>query len=454
MNKKIPMVGFIIGILLLAPISVISKESSVIKTQNENNIKIQLSSDEAIFLNDAILRIENNQVKQQVLSTYLENINKDNELTVDGLSDIIELLSDYYPTDTDLYDYIDLINAIIEIVINHLLELPVTVAMLLLEDVLDIINQVKNVIEDVQNILSGGLTQAISGLIALFGDVNALYSKIKQLPSTQDEFKDYIIEKIQYAVTETLKSMAQDIADTVWEFSEPRLGYISKFAVSIVDLVTTTEEFVTLLSTKIEHYKTVFIDLPKAFMELKNAPKEEMLDKLIEFSGFILSSIDSITYVISDLTDQQYELIDEGTRMLNELTYLSDYYSSNPWEKPITIQGNVTNILDGEAIIGFADPEQTDSMTITEDGAGYSIEYITATSQQSYLYHTFIVKATSGDKEKTFERTAFSDGIIELPIDFNKGKSKQMSIILEMIGNFLLNLRQYFKQIINKVAIC
>jgi len=454
MNKKIPMVGFIIGILLLAPISVISKESSVIKTQNENNIKIQLSSDEAIFLNDAILRIENNQVKQQVLSTYLENINKDNELTVDGLSDIIELLSDYYPTDTDLYDYIDLINAIIEIVINHLLELPVTVAMLLLEDVLDIINQVKNVIEDVQNILSGGLTQAISGLIALFGDVNALYSKIKQLPSTQDEFKDYIIEKIKYAVTETLKSMAQDIADTVWEFSEPRLGYISKFAVSIVDLVTTTEEFVTLLSTKIEHYKTVFIDLPKAFMELKNAPKEEMLDKLIEFSGFILSSIDSITYVISDLTDQQYELIDEGTRMLNELTYLSDYYSSNPWEKPITIQGNVTNILDGEAIIGFADPEQTDSMTITEDGAGYSIEYITATSQQSYLYHTFIVKATSGDKEKTFERTAFSDGIIELPIDFNKGKSKQMSIILEMIGNFLLNLRQYFKQIINKVAIC
>jgi len=266
-----------------------------------------------------------------------------------------------------------------------------------------------------------------------------------------NEFKAYVIERIENAINETMETMIQDISNTIQQFAEPRLGYINKFAISIVNIITITPEFKNHLLTKSEHFKIIFIDLPKAFLDFKNAPESEKLDELIKFGTFIVNSTNSITYVINDLTDLQFELLDEATEIYNNLIELMDYYNSEPWKLPIIIQGNVSNITGDYAIIGFTDSEQTDSEIITKENIRYRIKYITNNSENSYLYHTFIVKATSGDKEKTYERTAFSDGVIELPIDFSKDKLKYKTMIFEIIQKAFLNKNIFNLEILSKL---
>jgi hypothetical protein len=447
MNKKIPIVGFIIAILL-APIST---ETMIADSPDEHDHILKLSFKERTSLYNAIINITDTEVRDTILIIYNGNINENGELKVCVLSEIIDILVDYSPTNYEIYDYIDLINALLDIIINHLLELPVTIVTYLLEDFITILNVINKIVEDVNDILSGVLYEALPALFALFTDVTILITKIKQLPSSIDDFKAYVIERIKNATTDTMDAIVKDISDTIWEFAEPRLGYINKLAISIIDIVDITQEFINHLTTKIEHFKVVFIDLPKAFMDFKKAPDSEKLDALIVFGTFIINSINSIMYIINDLTDQQLELLDEGTQIYNDLIELMDYYNSEPWNLPIIIQGNVTNISHDDAIIGFIDPAQTDSETITEENTRYSIEYITNISENSYLYHTFIVKATSGDKEKTYERTAFSDGVIELPVDFSKEKSKQKTTTLEIIHKTFFDIYIFLRELLSKI---
>ena len=110
------------------------------------------------------------------------------------------------------------------------------------------------------------------------------------------------------------------------------------------------------------------------------------------------------------------------------------------------------NQYNGEdAIIGFTDQAQTDSETITEENTSYIFNAVSSNSENSFLYHTFIVKATSGDKEKTYERTAFSDGVIELPVDFLKDKSKQKIKILEIIHKAFFNIYIFYRELLSKI---
>ena len=62
MKNKIPIVGFIIAILLLAPISAISKETMITDTLNQYNHKIKLSFEEMNTLISAIINIKNTEV--------------------------------------------------------------------------------------------------------------------------------------------------------------------------------------------------------------------------------------------------------------------------------------------------------------------------------------------------------------------------------------------------------
>lgn len=444
MKNKIPIVGFIIAILLLAPISTISKETVITDKSDQYGHKLKLSFDEITSLYSAIINIKDTEIRDTILKIFNENINENEELNAYALSIMINTIIDYSPTDYEIYDFIDLINAIIDIIINHLLELPVTITTFLLEDVIAILNYIRNIKQDINEILSGDLTEALVALFALYNDVNRLVNKIKQLPTTMDEFKAYVIERIENAINVTMETIIQDISNTIQEFAEPRLGYINKFAISIVNIVNITPEFINHLLTKSKHFKIIIIDLPKAFLDFKNAPESEKFDKLIKFGTFILNSTNSITYIINDLTDLQFELLEEATEIYNNLIELMDYYNSEPWNLPIIIQGNVSFINGDDAIIGFTDSEQTDSEIITEENTRYSIRYITNNSENSYLYHTFIVKAISGDKEKTYERTAFSDGVIELPIDFSKDKSKQKPMIFEIIQKGFFNKNIFF----------
>ncbi len=451
MKNKIPIVGFIIAILLLAPISAISKETVIIDKSDQYKHKLKLSFNEITSLYSAIINIKDTEVRDTILKIFNENINENDELNTYALSIMINTIVDYSKTDYEIYDFIDLINAIIDIIINHLLELPVIITTLLLEDVITILNYIKNIKKDINEILCGDLTEALVALFALYTDVNRLVNKIKQLPTNMDEFKIYVIERIENAINETMETIIQDISNTIQKFAEPRLGYINKFAISIVNIVTITPEFINHLLTKNEHFKILFIDLPKAFLDFKNSPESEKLDGLIKFGTFILNSINSIKYVINDLTDLQFELLDEGTEIYNNLIELMDYYNSEPWNLPIIIQGNVSIINGDDTIIGFIDSEQTDSEIITEENTRYSIRYITSNSENSFLYHTFIVKATSGDKEKTYERTAFSDGVIELPIDFSKDKSKQKPMIFEIIQKAFFNKYISYLELLSKL---
>lgn len=450
MNKKIVIAGFFIAILFMSQFSAAIPIDRTYGKKNLNllnDYSIALSGVQYQRLMDSVDNISDVTLRNELQSILDSSLTYVDQINSSVLHELLVILSDYYPTNTnEIYDFLDLIEAILEIIISHIKELPVLIVQALLYDVIMIAQQIEEIVNDVIGIINfETLGDLFSGISSLFGDFNTLIYHVRQLPKNMDDLKIYVEDKIRSVISAVLEDIVEETSDVVWEFTEPRLGYISKFGVEIYNTYLVSEEFIEHLTFKLEHFKIIFIDLPKAYISFKNANEQDRIPTLINFSVAIGNALGSARVLFRDLTDNETEILNDITELMGHLDYLNSYYQSEPWKLPITIQGNVVNTSGQEVVISFIDPSQSDQEIITGENASFILYYNTSNLERQFGLHTFTIIASCGDKTLEFNRSAFSDAFIEMKIDFNEEDRVHQSFGRDTYDiHFLENLKNIF----------
>ena len=255
MNKKIVIAGFFIAILFMSQFSAAIPIDRTYGKKNLNllnDYSIALSDVQYQRLMDSVDNISDVTLRNELQSILDSSLTHVNQINSSVLHELLVVLSEYYPTNTnEIYDFLDLIEAILEIIISHIKELPVLIVQALLYDVIMIAQQIEEIVNDVIGIISfETLGDLFSGISSLFGDFNTLIYHVRQLPKNMDDLKIYVEDKIRSVISAVLEDIVEETSDVVWEFTEPRLGYISKFGVEIYNTYLVSEEFIEHLTFK------------------------------------------------------------------------------------------------------------------------------------------------------------------------------------------------------------
>ena len=408
--------------------------------------KIKLTDTEIQVLNEKINNFTDPAMRDGLREILDREVNENGEISFSGLQEIINVLNNYNPWNDDgIYDLVDLAKAIVEIIIQHLFEIPLYVLALILEDIADLFYHVSQVVDDIRLIYGSPILMMIPGIYLLIQDMNTLIEDLKQIPNDVNETKEYLKEKVKIAVKLVIKDTIEDTAQIVYSFVRPRLGYVANFAESIYNTCITSEDFINDATTKIERVKTIFIDLPKAYLDFKNNPTK---DTLVTFGNALYLAWIDIKAWYADATDGETEILNEITTIYNNINYLYNYYNQEPWNKPIKVKGSVINAPGENVIISFENENQTDSYTIEGSEGNFILEFNTTLDPPAEGLHTFTIVITSGSKTLEFERKAFSDGIVEMgTIDFNEGKDKFARPAVSKLLEILSNLGLIFEKI-------
>jgi len=455
MNKKICIAGFFISILIVAQLSTAATFTTDNQLKNEditNDYAIRLTDNERNRLETSIENISNFSLKTQMHSLVAVAMDDENTINTSVIQELLDLLSEYTPTNPDeIYDLMDLIEAIIEIITTHLLELPLLIVQALLYDVIMIAEKTVEIVQDVVAIITfKSLGDLFSAVTSLFSDFNRLIYHVRQLPTNMDELKIYVEERITACLTLVLEEITTEVTTVVWEFSEPRLGYVSKFGVELYDTLLISEELYDHLTYKLEHFKVIFIELPLSYLEFKNADEDHMIPTLINFSVAIFDAIGSAQTLLYDFMDNETEVIDDVTELIDHLTYLNSYYGSEPWNQPITINGTVVNAGSNTVQISFLDEQQVDEVTVSGENTSFVLSFDPSITENPYVLHSFTLVASTSEETLEFPRSSFSDGWVDIKIDFDDDESFNTGIYswfdeLPMFKTLLSHIQLFFK---------
>jgi hypothetical protein len=208
-----------------------------------------------------------------------------------------------------------------------------------------------------------------------------------------------------------------------------------------------TKKLVDDLDRKLPWIQSIFVDLPRIFVEFVKA--EGLVAKLSLFDDLTMAIFNAYLAAVN-LYNTIGTISQEITIIYNNMVDLYNYYynESKPWEEPITVTGQIMN-FDSDVVVCFNDPDQTDVVTVSPGGDGYfELEYITKNKENPMVMHQFIVNATYGDIYKTQNDWAYSDG--QADVDFNFGKAKarsEPSNHLQILGAKLESLFAGFKML-------
>ena len=455
MNKKITIVGFFVSIMLLAQIMV----PPVMASPIDENYKIKISKDDLQKLENAINNLKGSILYQPLKSIYDNSVNyyddsDEVELKLSGIHDMLEYLAQTFPNLGDItnslaYSINDLIVEIISIIIFYIAAIPFIVLELIIQDIeLAVTEFFNNVILHLGDIFTGGLIVGVAGLIT---DINELIEAIKTIiPNSLEELKPYLTEAVEVALQSMIVSIGKTILD---DYVMPRFGYISYTAEKIVNACVYTKKLVDDLNMKLIWIQSIFVDLPRVFVEFVNA--EGLVAKISLFDDLTTAIFNAYLAAVN-LYNTLGTVSQEITIIYNNMVDLYNYYynDAKPWEDPITVTGQIMN-FDSDVVVCFDDPDQTDVVTVSPGSGGYfELEYVTINKENPMVMHQFIVKATSGDITKTQNDWAYSDG--QADVDFNFGKVKarsEPSNRLQILGAKLDSLFAGFKMLFRQFTL-
>jgi len=210
---------------------------------------------------------------------------------------------------------------------------------------------------------------------------------------------------------------------TLYQFSEPRLGYIGDFIPYTFNTLEAYQNLSGSIQDKIERVKDIFVELPKAVYNLISARNiVERLGALGDLGDALGQALDSAQEWLDDVQDGEQEIIDGVTHLLSNLTWMRDYFNAEPWKDPIHINGTI------EGASGTMNVSCDGDYCITNgDGGYYSINYSTEDVAFPWKPHTIIVEVT-GSKTGVAQLHAFSKGEIYLVWDFSSGGDGEVSL--------------------------
>ncbi|MBN2066540.1 MAG: hypothetical protein JW771_07020 [Candidatus Thermoplasmatota archaeon] len=211
----------------------------------------------------------------------------------------------------------------------------------------------------------------------------------------------------------------------LYEFSEPRLGYVGDFVPYTLDVLMQYETLRLDIDTKIQRVKIVFIDFPKALLDFIYA--QNLIDraqKLLVAITAIGGAAVAAQEWLADVMDGDPEIINGVMALLSDLTWLKDYVESEPWKAPIHIFGTVTGWTEGDVTFSCGQGDWKDTCTTSGDEGNFSINYSTVDAAQ-FPCKLHMPEVTIYDDEDhrigTIIRAAFSKGEMQLSIDFDGG---------------------------------
>ena len=332
--------------------------------------KIKLTHSELTDLNEKINNFGNRVIRVKLQKIAATEIDADDRISYEGLHEMMNVLSNYNPKDEEeIYDLVDLVRVIIKIIMNHLSEFPSIALNLLLEDVANLLDDISQIVDDVRTIQNVPIAQAIPEIYYLFLDVQDLIYDLEEIPKNVSGVRDYVEEKLRLAARIVIKDTIEDTAEVVYEFVRPRLGYVAEFGEHICNTCITTQDFIDDATMKLDRAKAIFIDLPRAYYDLRNHPSR---DTLRDFGYAVRGAYNDARAWYYDATDGEQELLDDIRIIWDNVTSMWIYYNQTPWKKPIEIRGRVINAPGESIIISFKEEEQDDVFVINGSAVSYT----------------------------------------------------------------------------------
>ena len=307
----------------------------------------------------------------------------------------------------DLWDLITyLIELIVEYILTGIQTLIYEIYYVVVElyyGVVDVINTIGNIFD---NITITDPAPWVDFLKAVFGCGAALIYLIINRPGIPNMIK----EGIQNIVVGSIRLTFQ----MLYQFSEPRLGYVGDFIPYTLNTLEAYQNLSGAIEDKTERVKAIFVELPKAVYNLISARNiVERLGALGDLGDAIGEALDSAREWREDVKDGEQEIIDGVLHLLENLTWMDNYFDAEPWKDPIHINGTIEG-ASGMMTVSC----DGDSCITNGDGGYYSINYSTEDITFPWKPHTFIVRVT-GSEDGAAQLRAFSKGEIYLAWNFS-----------------------------------
>ena len=426
--------------------------------------KIVLTKEQRADLENSISNFKGINLYNTLLLIYNSNINDQNEFRVSAINEMLNVLADFLKnSDLDIVargamSINEIIRFFIEITIYYAALMPVMMCMYIFEDVGIVIDYYVTAMEDPDF----AFAVTLSIFLPDFYDVLVKFGLLKDVtinsPELPELTKEYIKDIFHQYVGDSLKSLLGSLVVFIGQaYLYPKLGYLSRMGTDIVAMCVSAQELVKDTKVKLEHFREIFVDVPKAFIDFVDPCDGEIIIDFASLINEIREAKEHAELWYSESVCYGPEILIDLTGIVTSLGHLIYYYTKNeekPWLRPICVTVKVHDIDNREDIvnISFKDPLQGDTAEITH--RSYSgeevIYYETNITSNPYGMHTFVIVAEKDGKVIEKTSRAFSDGGIKIEMKFKKSKSNTENSI-SILKERLLNLFERINNFINSI---
>ncbi len=233
------------------------------------------------------------------------------------------------------------------------------------------------------------------------------------------------------------------IQTDAWSWIIQRLGWVYESIDYFINVFNTGKNLYNQFSYKTQLFLTFFNNLK----DIKNTWEDFKVNPAQNFVALVQSLaniIGTTITIIQDLTDDETEVINALNEFSSEVGNFSAFIDSKPWENPILVYGSVDNNQGGVNVSCKGDSSQTEDF--------YEIYFPTADEDLSYLAHKVLITAEDQNDKISYERYAFSNGEIELNINFDEDESVEKTLKFGFKGKYF-NLFERFLCVFSRLLI-
>jgi len=459
MKRKITIAGFFVAILLLAQMAVVTPP--VVADGPGDDEVIILTNEEVNRFEVVIANFSGTEWHDDLVSVY-ETIGENNEFKISGLNQMIEILNNIIDN-IGIFDYgtifsiNDLFRFLVDIIISSIFVIPVAILSLILMDVFYLTEYYMVILADADFLVATTIAAFLPNLYDLLIQLDLLkeYYIDIPIPETDEEKRQYIIEKFKEAVNMAFQYIIIEYATFfLASYMVPKMGYLGEFVFYFAYTGAFTVKLVQDTQIKLSYFKTIFVDLPKAFIDFVKIKEGALIDDYIAFC-------EALKAAKIAASDWQNATLYEGNILYADvmgvalgLAGLYVQFTSSPekpWLREIRVELDITKEIEDDITVSFKDPMQ-DSIDIIDGNseAGYArIYYNTSILENPYKKHTFTVVCTSSNGViKETETWSFSDGRIKIDFDFSKARSKSTAVTpLAILKEKLVNVLNFIQKI-------
>lgn len=458
MKRKITIAGFFVAIILLAQMTVVTPP--VVADGLSDDEVIILTDEELNRFEEIIAGFSGTDWHDSLVSVYESSLGENNEFKISGLTQMLEILNDAinnigYLYDIFLFSINDLFRFIVDLIISSILFIPVATLGLILMDVFNLAEYYFMCLSDTDFLVAAAIAIFMPEVYDLLIQLNILKDYYIDIPDTNEEKRQYIIEKLKEATNMAFQFVITEFATffTV-SYMIPKMGYLGEFALYFGTLGAFTIKLVQDTKIKLALFKTIFVDLPKAFIDFVKIREGALIADFIAFCEALKAAeIAANEWYNATYLDGNILYVDIMgiVGMLVALYIQFTISPEKPWLREIRVEVEITKEVEDDITVSFEDPIQDSTYIVdgNSESGNACIYYNTSITENPYQRHTFTVVCTSSNGViKDTEDWSFSDGRIKIDFDFSKARSKSTAKApLVILKEKLVNVLSYIQKI-------